>query len=165
MKQLPSLPAELKFAYLGGSRVENITRDILEELRDVTELSLANGEIALIEDYSFRNLTKMKILDLSNNKIGSLTKETLFINDLNNNPCSLVILDLSSNNIATIEEDAFSSLTNLEVLDLQANSLIVIEQRTFYGLQRVVTLNLNSNSLSVITPNALDHLESIEVTF
>ena len=47
----------------------------------------------------------------------------------------LVVLNLSSNDITTIDREAFCCVPNLQKLDLSANPLLHLAPDTFYGVR------------------------------
>ena len=47
----------------------------------------------------------------------------------------MVVLDLSSNDITTIDREAFCCVPNLQKLDLSANPLLHLAPDTFYGVR------------------------------
>ncbi|KAL0853154.1 hypothetical protein ABMA27_012914 [Loxostege sticticalis] len=75
----------------------------------------------------------------------------------------LKILQLSENQIHTIERDAFLELNGLERLDLSRNELTAISRRTFRGLTALKSLHLDGNQLKCVDEKALEHLKSLEV--
>ncbi|KAL1061156.1 hypothetical protein V6Z11_1Z040400 [Gossypium hirsutum] len=97
-----------------------------------------------LENEELNNLTNLKSLDLSGNKIESISNKEW------NNLTNLKYLDLSYNNIESISNQGFqwlSRLTKLETLNLTGNSLknsILFDMRNLSSLK---TLRLSSNQL------------------
>ncbi|CAG5119731.1 unnamed protein product, partial [Candidula unifasciata] len=124
---------------------------------------------------NFSNLTILRTLSLSNNKIsdipaGSLpTSLTMFYfsdNSLSNVPkdvasmYGLITLELTNNFITNIESNSFPS--SLKYIFLDRNNLTIITNTTFRNLGVLSTLILSSNPISVIAPGAFSDLVSIQ---
>ena len=67
-----------------------------------------------------------------------------------NIPTNETILDLSDNDLVTLHQNDFVSLSNLNELYLQNNRLSIIEDGSFNGLSALRRLDLSSNSLEHI---------------
>ncbi|XP_061073762.1 tsukushi [Conger conger] len=89
-------------------------------------------------------------LDLSSNEISSLSRGLL------SGPgyTTLASLDLSSNQLQTVEANAFSRLRYLEMLDLSHNALEGLAEGCFSGLP-LTELDLSGNRLSALRLGAL----------
>nr|UCJ03280.1 toll-like receptor 4 [Onchidium reevesii] len=61
--------------------------------------------------------------------------------------------NLQNNNVTTIHNCTFSRFEQLEVLDLSSNNLNSLEPRAFYGLKYLKDLNLWGNSLKMSAEN------------
>jgi Leucine-rich repeat (LRR) protein len=108
----------------------------LERLTKLKILDLSNNEISEIE--GLENLEMLELLSLSNNKIERM-KGISSLKNLKN-------IDLSENRISKIEQ--LSQLQNLYTLDLSGNNILKIS-----GLENcpnLETLNLNNNLISEI---------------
>ncbi|GMH28640.1 hypothetical protein Nepgr_030483 [Nepenthes gracilis] len=97
----------------------------LFSLPSLEELYLANnqffGQLTVIEDGASNNTTLLKYIDLGGNMIQGSIPNSIF------ELVSLVVLDLSSNNLSgIIELDMFCKLKNLTHLDLSYNGLSVL---------------------------------------
>ncbi|KAL6082428.1 hypothetical protein STEG23_027539 [Scotinomys teguina] len=91
----------------------------------------------------------MKSLDLSDNKISSIGHDDLRV-------CvNLQALILQSSGVHTIEEGAFSSLSNLEHLDLSDNHLSNLSSSWFRPLSSLKYLNLLGNPYRILGETSL----------
>ncbi|XP_029313243.1 toll-like receptor 22 [Cottoperca gobio] len=108
---------------------------------NVKELDLAENTIGNIQDKAFRSLQGLRILTLSQNKLSSVPAE------IRNLP-RLEELDLSKNNIRTLECCHFTNLTKLKHLSLQHNSISALPECVFKDLIRLQVLKLQSNSIT-----------------
>ncbi len=71
-------------------------------------------------------------------------------------------INLSYNDITTINQNAFSGLSSLETLDLSHNLISTITQNSFSGLSSLETLILSHNPLPTITQNVFSALTTLE---
>lgn len=120
------------------------------------KLNLADNEIETIEDFTFRNQSKLTHLDLRRNKLTTI-KENTFDGSLT----ALIYLDVSENEIQMIESDAFADLSRLSQLFLNFNKVKALEDHLFHGLTTLATLHIEHNQLESIG-TSLYTLTSIE---
>ncbi|NWV59836.1 LRC32 protein, partial [Malurus elegans] len=106
---------------------------------EVLDLSVNNLESHMASWY-ISNLTSLRVLDLSGNRMTKLLAGTFRSSPL------LRQLDLSDNYIMEIQEGAFEPLEGLEVLNLALNSLHCISG---FSLTQLRVLNLSYNSLEL----------------
>nr|XP_046918809.1 relaxin receptor 2-like [Dermatophagoides farinae] len=99
---------------------------------------------------------KMNVLDLSGNQI-SIIKNTTFTRRLRH----LKSLILTSNNIHTLQSDAFGNLTELTHLHLIGNQLEVIVDFVFHKNKKLRLLNLSYNPIRMIGLNAFNGLNGL----
>uniref|UniRef100_A0A2C9KD71 TIR domain-containing protein n=1 Tax=Biomphalaria glabrata TaxID=6526 RepID=A0A2C9KD71_BIOGL len=72
-------------------------------------------------------------------------------------------LDLSYNNISTIEDSSFRCFVNLQELMLSGNSLIDISSAMFEGLENLKSLSLSRNKIRFLNVSTFDNLANLEV--
>uniref|UniRef100_A0A8C0GSH4 Leucine-rich repeat-containing protein 32 n=1 Tax=Chelonoidis abingdonii TaxID=106734 RepID=A0A8C0GSH4_CHEAB len=116
----------------------------------VLDLSANNLDSDMAAWY-FSNLTSLKKLDLSWNKMtrlpGSIFQGTLKLREIN----------LNNNYITEIEEGAFEALLNLKVVNLAMNSLHCISG---FSLTQLQVLNLSFNALEFfVTEERKEHYQ------
>ncbi|KAJ0089792.1 hypothetical protein Patl1_14629 [Pistacia atlantica] len=137
----------------------------------VTALVVPNlGLSGPVPDATIGKLTKLQVLDLSNNKItafpgdlwslGSLTTLNLSNNQIsgslpNNigNFGSLEVFDLSHNNLSGEIPAAISSLVSLQVLKLDNNMFQYSIPQGIKSCQSLVTIDLSMNQLNGSLPD------------
>ncbi|XP_076073576.1 toll-like receptor 6 [Mytilus galloprovincialis] len=112
-------------------------------------LNLQHNLISEIPDHTFKNMYNLKILDLSFNKIVSINQQVFYgLSDLRhlklNNNYMMMNYSLSKEKA----NNSFEHLTNLTVLDLSFNNLQSINIQTFTGLGNLKHLKLDHNQLS-----------------
>ncbi|XP_074910002.1 transforming growth factor beta activator LRRC32-like [Buteo buteo] len=120
--------------YLANGRAFHLLRNI-----EVLDLSANNLESHMAGWY-ISNLTRLRVLDLSGNKMTSLLMDMFWSTP------RLRQLDLSNNYIMEIEKGAFEALEELEVVNLALNSLHCISG---FSLTQLRVLNLSHNALEL----------------
>ncbi|NXJ78081.1 LRC32 protein, partial [Trogon melanurus] len=140
LAQLPGLRSLL----LGSNRLDRNYRangQALRLLRSIEVLDLsANNLESHVAGWYVSNLTRLRVLDLSKNKVTSLPAGIF------RSAPRLRQLDLSDNYIMEIEEGAFEDLEELEVVSLALNSLHCISG---FSLTQLRVLNLSHNALEL----------------
>ncbi|XP_072215250.1 leucine-rich repeat-containing protein 19 [Excalfactoria chinensis] len=109
---------------------------ILTRLSNLTELYLNENMIILLRNSSFYNLTKLVILDISNNCINTVHQAAFA------GLYQLTELNLSYNRITQLDSDVFSSLKNLRVLNLHNN---LLESFHIKPSLKLTTITLDGN--------------------
>ncbi|XP_018410277.1 PREDICTED: toll-like receptor 13 [Nanorana parkeri] len=106
------------------------------------DLTISYNTINELPRDSFRNLTRLKYLQLDNNKL-SILKPGAF-----SNLTVLNYLNLSYNNINSLSRGVFEGLEHLANLYLQQNSIAFLDLDVFVPLFSLKSLNLSENQLS-----------------
>ena len=75
---------------------------------------------------------------------------------------TISILDLSSRQIDSIDQNTFSGLTNLQQLRLQRNKLMSLDAQTFKDLTSLQILDLGTNQINSIDPLLFSGLTSLQ---
>lgn len=78
-----------------------------------------------------------------------------------NIPNSILLLNLSYNNIEDIDNDSFDGLKRLTLLDLSFNNIRSIKKAPFQGLKSLKSLYLNSNRIVGLESNAFTSLQNL----
>ncbi|XP_076862303.1 leucine-rich repeat and immunoglobulin-like domain-containing nogo receptor-interacting protein 4a isoform X2 [Brachyhypopomus gauderio] len=99
-------------------------------------------------------LHELLIVNCSSNHLTSVP-EGIYTNSLN--------LNLSSNDLRTLERRQFSNLAKLQELDLSENMLSVIKFEAFLGLQSLVALRLSRNRLKILPLGVFSGLQSLRL--
>lgn len=142
---------------------------------NVSLMNLSHYFLNAISANSFRNLTKLTILDLSHNTIECFHLEahkTLKILNLSANSLtkfnsewceSLEQLDLSNNKFNNSQTINLRNLTNLIFVDLSCNELREIDSNLFRNTTNMKCLILAGNRLRYIAGLALFQLKKLEL--
>ncbi|NXW42659.1 LRC32 protein, partial [Nyctiprogne leucopyga] len=140
LAQLPRLRSLL----LGSNHLDRnymANGQALHLLRNIEVLDLsANNLESHMAGWYLSNLTSLRMLDLSGNKMTRLPAGIFW------SAPQLRELDLSDNYIMEIEEGAFEALQELEVVNLALNSLHCISG---FSLTQLRVLNLSHNALEL----------------
>ncbi|NXP19955.1 LRC32 protein, partial [Scytalopus superciliaris] len=120
--------------FLANGEAFHLLRNI-----EVLDLSVNNLE-SHMADWYISNLTSLRVLDLSGNKMTRLLAGTF------RGTARLRQLDLSNNYIMEIQEGAFEPLQKLEVVNLALNSMHCISG---FSLTQLRVLNLSHNALEL----------------
>ncbi|XP_066994990.2 leucine-rich repeat-containing protein 15 [Anabrus simplex] len=150
------------------------------ELSTLQEMKLTGSPIKKLHRGAFYNLNLLRILDLQNNNISSIHKETfnnseLNVLRLNNNKISRVrfidklpnlrILHLQHNLIDKLEKTSFCSSpdfdSKIEKIVLHHNKIEKMWHSTFSCLKELVELDLSHNKLLTLKANTLSHSKKL----
>ncbi|ENN83449.1 hypothetical protein YQE_00193, partial [Dendroctonus ponderosae] len=172
---------KLRTIDLGFNNLKEIINGIFHSLA-IVKLSLKANAIETIREHAFYNLTLLESLDLSSNKLHYLSPEMFFRTyqisrlDCSHNDLQQVdemffwdifgsnrddvssLIDLSFNNLSTIERDTFKGVFYINSLLLHHNSIKEINSEAFHGLKSGVSLDVRYNKL-----DGLDDIELLRL--
>ncbi|CAK1582563.1 unnamed protein product [Parnassius mnemosyne] len=134
----------LQKLYIHYATLNKIEKRTFTNMTTVKEITLTNNKITELDFYSFTALPSLVNLTIKENKITEVQRD-VFV-DLP----SLRYLDLSFNNINLAHDGCFEHLSVLNDLQLEANLIAVLTRDTFRGLANLTRLDLRSNKLSMI---------------
>lgn len=179
------LPHGVQMLDFSRNQVQNLSQESLAYRTSFHHLNLHSNKIHFIQPGLFKDMTHLKVLDLSRNhlnvfahsktNIGPLTAvESL---DLSSNGLytgmsdffladspSLANLSLSSNSITKIAQDTFSGSQSLQKISLHNNVILEIEDGAFDSLNHLTELDLSKNSITCITDFNLFNLKVLNLS-
>ena len=125
----------------------NVTDNPLGEIRrammagnlPIKRLLLRRCAIAYIEVGSFRQMTRLRVLDLRDNSLTYFRPESVL-------PPSLVKLLISRNTAIRFEGNISSSLAKIEWLEMESVGLNTISDNIMLSKARIGTLKLGQNN-------------------
>ncbi|XP_026184250.1 transforming growth factor beta activator LRRC32 isoform X2 [Mastacembelus armatus] len=186
LKSAPvNLPHGVQMLDLSHNQVQTLTQETLAYYTSFHHLNLHSNKIHFIQPGLFKNMTDLKVLDLSRNhlnvfavskiNIGPLTAiESL---DLSSNGLytgmsdyfladspSLANLSLNSNSITKVAQSTFSGSLSLEKISLHNNIILEIEDGAFDSLNNLTELDLSKNSITCITDFNLYKLKVLNLS-
>ncbi|KAK5650601.1 hypothetical protein RI129_001630 [Pyrocoelia pectoralis] len=124
---------------------------------DTEKIDLQGNNITIIFETDFERLGKLRILQLTDNRIHTIEKDAF--QDLVN----MERIRLNGNNIRHIPDNLFSTMSNLFRLDLSHNSITVIGRKTLRGITAIKNLQLDNNHLTCIDDLALRSFKDLEI--
>lgn len=147
--------------------ITNLRSDLFRNISQLVELNLEGNRITELSENVFSELPNMQVLNLRGNFLTTFSDEVFGSDPLNlkelnlkgnrltklsslSNLTSLTDLDLSSNQLLSLPEDAFKNLTNLETVDLSENQLLFLPETIFSQLFSLKMIHLNKNNLSKV---------------
>lgn len=118
-------------------------------------MKISGNTWSQIKNETFAGLEKLERLDLSNNEI--LTIDDGGLLGLPN----LISLDLTQNQIKVIQSKLFHTMQNLEYLMLGNNNIASIEKDAFQGLPSLTILDITHNHLKTINAREINVLSKL----
>ncbi|GBM46568.1 Leucine-rich repeat-containing protein 15 [Araneus ventricosus] len=135
---------DIEFLHLSANPLKEISSSAFNaNVKHLRALTLRKCELKFLPPSVFRHLTKLKLLDLSNNLIESLPVE--IFDGLHR----LLHVNLKENRLSYLGE-VFRHNYHLQSVMLTSNNLQTVKN-LFRGLEYLNTVNLNYNNLTVIT--------------
>ena len=115
-------------------------------------LQLARNEISELESNALEHLPQLKKIILTGNRLQSVPTS---LTRLSNNTMSVEILDLSHNKLTSISSQDLFYWTKLTDISLANNRLTDIDSEAFRRQSSLQTLNLSGNKLKSLVDNLL----------
>lgn len=140
---------------LGGNQIRKISNDAFRSLKGLKILTLSRNKLESVPNAT-RNLATLEELDLSSNKIHSLTCHDLA------NLTKLRHLSLYQNSIPTLQDCVFKDVINLQVLKLQTSQISNLKDAFRKHLPNLIQLRLNGNKLTSIKKGDFSGLRSLQ---
>ncbi|KAK2828408.1 hypothetical protein Q5P01_019442 [Channa striata] len=153
-----NLPRGVQMLDLSRNQVQNLTQETLAYCTSLHHLNLRSNKIHFIQPGLFRDMTELKVLDLSRNHLNVVALSKTNIGPL----IAVESLDLSSNGLYTGMSDYFlADSPSLENLSLNSNSITKIAQDTFSGSLGLKKISLHNNVIMEIEDGAFDSLNHL----
>lgn len=129
-----------------GLQIDHIPAEVFTIFPNLSALEIQSN-IQELTSEDFINVKRLRILDLTHNKLKRLTAGTF-------RSVELFALNVGFNEIGTIDDFTFENQSTLFGMDLQYNKLSIIKRHTFTGLSDINTLHLNDNEIETIEDDA-----------
>ncbi|XP_023294586.2 uncharacterized protein LOC111677656 [Lucilia cuprina] len=142
---------------MSGNRLQTLLNEqfVRANLLNLQKLYLRNCRIEHIEPQTFKGLTNLVELDLSQNLLVSIPSMALsYISSLRD-------LTIASNRIQKVEPNAFIDTPALHKLDLSHCDIQQIAPQAFEGLEGLTLLRLNGNKLSELVAKTIETLSRL----
>lgn len=158
LKQIPdNIDPSTQVLDMSGNRLQTLLNEqfVRMNLLNLQKLYLRNCRIEHIEPQTFKGLTNLVELDLSQNLLFNVPSMALsYISSLRD-------LTIASNRIQKIDPNAFMDTPALHKLDLSHCDIQVIAPQAFEGLEGLTLLRLNGNKLSELVPKTIETLSRL----
>ncbi|CRL02373.1 CLUMA_CG015355, isoform B [Clunio marinus] len=159
LTQIPSnLSTEVQVLMLNENNLQTLNREEFTTLGliNLQKIYLKKSNIKYLHRETFKNLKILVELDLSENLIEQLDKQTFSGND------RLRILYLYSNPIKILIADQFPVLPYLRTIDLHNCEISSIDETSFSNIDLLEYLNLKQNSLRTLPGNVFTHMKNLK---
>ncbi|KAL0273195.1 UNVERIFIED_CONTAM: hypothetical protein PYX00_005929 [Menopon gallinae] len=167
---------------LSRNLIDRIASESFAGLRNLRRLDLSENELRDLPHDAFRDLDRLEYLSLSRNNFQTLPfglfvpqKQHLATVDLSYNQLitlqpdffeptpRIATLHLNNNQIHRLPINTFSELHHLQYLDLSNNSLNDIQRNIFHKLTNLRLLNLSRNNIVRINANSFRNMNNLRV--
>ncbi|CAG7734725.1 unnamed protein product [Allacma fusca] len=146
---------ELKMLQLSKNELTYVDEEAITNLPILGMLNLSRNNLTVI-NCTFKGLTVLFDLNLAYNRI------TVIHPDMFKEVVKIKYLELQGNLIESIDEKAFAYNQELLYLNLENNRITTLKPLTFAGLSKVDKLNIHNNPLPRISMNLLCPLISLQ---
>ncbi|XP_071945582.1 uncharacterized protein [Antedon mediterranea] len=134
---------------LSKNMISLFPRNTLSKLTKLKILELSSNNISFIERNALYNMSFLEELYLDNNTITSLQPNILWGNQEEMSDLqALTIFDIHNNNITEILKDFMRHLPAIETLNLSGNQIQSIEPASFSAMNNLRSLLLRQNQLN-----------------
>lgn len=158
---------------LSHNTIQSLEDDSFTSLSNLYALDLSHNLILSLSDSSLRGLVGLSLLYLTNNSLIEMHSHALrhssnlkevFLGDNRlmaistalENLSFLKVLDVSRNEIVSIQPFLFGGLGNLEFLNISHNKMNGISQGSFAGLVSLKVLDLTGNQIRTLSEASFD---------
>lgn len=125
--------------YMRNCSIERVDKNTFKNLTILIELDMSQNFIRKLELGTFDHLEKLRYLVMNNNNLEML-QNRLFAKLQH-----LSRVEFKNNRLKTIEIDAFGSIPTLSIVYLESNMLTTLHKETFSRLERLIQLSLAHN--------------------
>ncbi|XP_066596198.1 protein artichoke [Prorops nasuta] len=146
----------LRRLYLSDNQINDVGRGTFGSVTRIGTIDLSRNFIKKVDYQMFHQLQYAELLDVSENLVTVVEK--LAFKDL-----YLATVNLSHNQIATIEPGAFENCANITVLDLGYNKLENISKYSFDSATYANILQLSYNMLTALSQVPLHNMTGLRV--
>lgn len=150
----PLLPKMATLRLLGNP-LEHVFPFAFMNVNSTETLLLGSRDVAAeIHVDTFRHLNSLKVLQIENTTLPSLSRSLL------EGMPNLKELTIHGH-VPSIDFDAFTATANLDSLSLDHTHLSKLSIDAFFGLRKLHFLDLSHNDLNELSPGTFDHLASL----
>ena len=145
----------LKRLYLSDNQLTSLSISTFKHNRELIILSLSNNQLIHLVENTFQHNVELLNLDLSHNRLGSNRKNTNVVEPgIHANQfvwnTKLQVLDLFANQLATVSNHQFATLTALATLRMNDNQLNHLDAHLFVNNALLKEINVLNNPLDFV---------------
>ncbi|GFG34667.1 hypothetical protein Cfor_03078, partial [Coptotermes formosanus] len=133
--------SSVKYLYIQHSQLFNINEKAFQGLENLTVVDLSNNRLTSISSNLFKDNHLLEKLILRSNDLSTLQWNKTLLNG----PSSLSFLDLQSCKLSNISSVTFSLILNLKILDISRNELVLLNPDTLSSHRQLKDVNLENN--------------------
>ncbi|XP_018053036.1 PREDICTED: chaoptin [Atta colombica] len=148
----------LRMSHGLSSSISEIPNRPFKSLTNLQHLDLSNNKIRSLSATSFHFLKRIKRIELQDNEIDSILKGT-FQGDIHS---TLEEINFAFNQVRDLQTHTFIDLSALMTINLEDNTIERIEKRAFINMNRLKYINLRGNKIRDITDEAFQNLPDLE---
>ncbi|KAG5330446.1 CHAO protein, partial [Acromyrmex charruanus] len=148
----------LRMSHGLSSSISEIPNRPFKSLTNLQHLDLSNNKIQSLSATSFHFLKRIKRIELQDNEIDSVLKGT-FQGDIHS---TLEEINFAFNQVRDLQTHTFIDLSALMTINLEDNIIERIERRAFINMNRLKYINLRGNKIRDITDEAFQNLPDLE---
>ncbi|KRZ77355.1 Leucine-rich repeat-containing protein egg-6 [Trichinella papuae] len=130
----------------------------LKMLPNLEKIDISNNALVDLTEYAFEHNEALKVIRAKNNKISTLSP-----NSLNEVKSNLELLDLSGNQLIQVPAQNLRSFQKLRMLDLSDNFIDKIPNLQFMNMPELRDLRLGGNKIAEVMPLAFMNIPKLEV--
>lgn len=179
--QLLEANRNLDWIYILHSNIKELSKDLLKNIPELSELHLSGNSIQNFDESFFENQTELSFLSLMDNKLRSLPssldllykQQNLEFINLSGNDISVdqllrvhfkkfvrtIYLDLSRNTrITSIALDAFKDMDGLRFLNVSGSNIEILDT---LGSRNVTQLDISKNKIRTIEEDVFQGLSKL----
>ncbi|XP_033634745.1 toll-like receptor 6 [Asterias rubens] len=158
LKRIPdTLPSNYRLFNFDNNMLSVIEEDDLVGIVKTRYLSLSRCNITKIQEGAFRSVYNLSELYLAGNRLNAVPREI-------RNLSRLQLLDMSDNSIDRLAKHSFTGMTKLQRLLLDNNNITILAKGCMTDADRLRVLSLRNNGLHTVksgTFHCLDNLEEL----
>ncbi|XP_055377992.1 toll-like receptor 3 [Condylostylus longicornis] len=146
----------LRRLYMSDNQISDVGRGTFGSITRIGTIDLARNLITKIDYQMFAQLNYIEVINVAENKITEIQKQSF--KDL-----YLTKINISHNEVSTIENFAFENCANMTLLDLSYNNLTGIDSNVFDSTTYATELQLSYNYFTDMAGIPLHNMTGIKI--
>ena len=147
----------LEYLHLDDNRIDHIEFDVFSGLVNLKYIYMEGNQLQYLHPDTFIRLPKLQSLILSKNSGLHVPTDRHFINSH-----SLKHFGISGCNISSVSVETFANVSALELLDLSYNDLRTVDINILKVLPELSVLKLEGNEISEIIPGTFEMISRLQ---